>query len=231
VDSASLHFNLHVLLTKERVTKREIDFAKKQVIFSHGDRNDSLFYIEKGIVKLTVTSREGREAIIGLFDAGHFFGESCISGDQPVRFHNAVALTDVRLVRIDRRIMVRILMAGGDPVHSFVSYLLRRSAQTQEDLAYNLLSSSEDRLARVLILLTQSAEKGEYIPKLTQQTLAEIIGTTRQRVNILMKRFRELHLVGDARASSISRSSPRDIALGSFKAAHSKQSDAAKGTR
>jgi CRP-like cAMP-binding protein len=226
-------FNIDALLGKEGIGKKPLYFAKQLVIFSYGDRSDSIFYIDKGIIKLSVISEQGREAIIGLLSAGHLVGESCIASDQPARFHNAIALTPVRVIRIDRRVMIRLMRSGEDIGYSVVDYLLRRNFQTQEDLVNILLSSGEERLARVLLLLTQTAKtKDEHVPKLTQQTLANMIGTTRQRVNILMKRFRKSGVINDAQSVAPSINfSMRNAAFGERETAHNRPADAAKAPR
>jgi CRP/FNR family cyclic AMP-dependent transcriptional regulator len=174
--------------------KRAVRFAEKEIIFSKGERSDSIFYIEKGMVKLTVTSRQGKEAIIGVFSRGDFFGESCIADDQPTRFHNAVALTDLRALKIDRSSIMRTLLERSDACYGFLTHILRCNARIQDDLVNNLLDSSEERLARALVLLARSG-KVEPSARISQQTLAEMIGTTRQRVNVLMQRFRRSGLI------------------------------------
>jgi CRP/FNR family cyclic AMP-dependent transcriptional regulator len=174
--------------------KRAVRFAEKEIIFSKGERSDSIFYIEKGMVKLTVTSRQGKEAIIGVFSRGDFFGESCIADDQPPRFHNAVALTDLRALKVDRDSIMRTLLEQSDACYGFLTHILRCNARIQDDLVNNLLDSSEERLARALVLLARSS-KVEPSARISQQTLAEMIGTTRQRVNVLMQRFRKSGLI------------------------------------
>lgn len=179
---------IHQGREKSRLLSREADH------FSEGERSDSLFYIEKGTVKLPVTSRQGKEAILGVFSRGDFFGESCIASDQPVRLHTAVALTEVWVVKIGREAIIRVLVRGGDACYSFVTYLLGRNTRMATELVNNLMDSSEERLARVLFFLAQPG-KIDSAAKVSQQTLAEMIGTTRQRVNVLMKRFQKLGLI------------------------------------
>ncbi|MCU1304593.1 MAG: transcriptional regulator, Crp/Fnr family [Candidatus Sulfotelmatobacter sp.] len=174
--------------------KKAVCFTEKQIIFSEGGPSDSIFYIQKGLVKLTVTSREGKEAIIGIFCPGDFFGESCIASDQPLRFHSAVALTEVRVMRIDRSAIIRILLEGGDACYGFVTYLLGRNKRISSALVNNLMDSSEERLARALFFLAQPG-RFDSAAKVSQQTLAEMIGTTRQRVNVLIKRFKNSGLI------------------------------------
>ena len=171
-----------------------MSFPEKQIIFSEGQRSDSIFYIEKGAVKLTVTSRRGKEAIVSVFSRGDFFGESCVAPDQPVRSNNAVALTDTQALKIDRSVIIRTLIRDGRVCYGFVTYLLGRNQRIQQHLVNNLLESSEERLARVLFFLAQPG-KVDSSARVSQQTLAEMIGTTRQRVNVLMKRFKKLGLI------------------------------------
>jgi CRP-like cAMP-binding protein len=187
-------FDAATFLTSLGTENKSVDFQMKQIIFSEGEPSDSIFYIEKGAVKLTVTSRKGKEAIIGVFSRGDLFGESCIASDQPVRFHNAIAVTKTRAIKIDRSIIVRALLGGGHVCFAFVTYLLGRNTRIQQELVNNLMDSSEERLARVLVSLAQPG-KFDVPAKVTQQTLAEMIGATRQRVNVLMKRFRTLGMV------------------------------------
>ena len=194
-----LPFNVDALLPPGSAGRTIARFLKNQVIFSQGDRSGALFYIEEGCVKLTVRSRLGKEAIIGIFNRGEWFGESCLARLQLVRFGNAIALTEVRAVQIDRRTALRVLRTESQTSYSFINFLVARNTQTQEDLVYNLLNSSERRLARVLSTLALSEAKGksELYPNVSQKTLAEMIGSTRQRVNLLMQRFRKLGFIED----------------------------------
>jgi CRP/FNR family transcriptional regulator, cyclic AMP receptor protein len=173
---------------------RSVSFPERQIIFSEGQRSDSIFYIEKGAVKLTVTSRRGKEAIVSVFSRGDFFGESCVAPDQPVRSNNAVALTDTQALKIDRSVIIRTLIRDGQVCYGFVTYLLGRNQRIQQHLVNSLMDSSEERLARVLFFLAQPG-KFDSSARVSQQTLAEMIGTTRQRVNVLMKRFKKLGLI------------------------------------
>jgi CRP/FNR family cyclic AMP-dependent transcriptional regulator len=186
-------FDGTVFNLREGVETKTASFERKQIIFSHGDRSECIFYIEKGLVKLTATSRHGKEAIIGLFGRGHFFGESCLNSEHPVRYHNAVALTDMRVRTIGRSAMIRLLRAGGQASYDFTRYMLNRCTRIEDELTNQLLSSSTERLARVFYLLALAQQESgvEPIAKLSQQTLAEMIGTTRQRVNVLIRHFRE----------------------------------------
>jgi CRP/FNR family transcriptional regulator, cyclic AMP receptor protein len=198
--STLLPFDVNTFLPRGSPARKIAHFGKNQTIFSHGDPSSDLFYIEKGCVKLTMSCRRGNEAIIGVFERGDFFGESCLGLDKPIRFGNAIAITELRAVKIDRKAVIHVLRTEAPVSYSFITYLLARSTRIREDLVDNLLSSSEQRLARVLYRLSKSAAKGstESSPKVNQQTLGEMIGTTRQRVNFLMQRFRRLGFIEGA---------------------------------
>ena len=169
--------------------QKPVFFRKNQIIFLHGDSSDSIFYIERGAVKLTVASSRGNEAFIGLLNGGQFFGESCLASANPVRFHTATAVTDLRLLKIDRSSMLHILRTNPDFASAFTSYLVQRNEQIQQALADSLLSSTEERLAQALSHL-KSLGAGHLAPVFTQQDLANMVGTSRQRVNVLMQRLR-----------------------------------------
>ena len=168
-------------------------FRKNQVIFSQGDRSETLFYIENGTVKLTVVSQEGKAAIVSVASGGSFFGESCISSNHAVRFQSAIALTNVQLVKIDASLVKQMIAAGGNVALSFVFYLVSQNARIQSDLANRLVDSGEESLARVISSLVQFTDKQGWTapPKISQQTLAEMVGISRQHVNALMKRLKK----------------------------------------
>jgi CRP-like cAMP-binding protein len=187
-------FDAATFLVSISPQNKTVFFAERQIIFSEGDRSDSIFYIERGTVKLTVTSSHGKEAIIGLFSSGDFFGESCLASDQPVRFHNAVTLTDMRAMKIDRSAIIRALLNGGGDCYKFVTCLLDRNMRMQAELVNNLMNSTEERLARALFFLARPGHY-DFPARVSQQTLAEMIGSTRQRVNMLMKRFKDLGMI------------------------------------
>jgi CRP/FNR family transcriptional regulator, cyclic AMP receptor protein len=179
-------------------------FPKKQTIFIQGDSSDAAFYIQKGKVKLTVVSEIGKEAAIGILNEGDFFGEGCLTG-QPLRMCSATAMTDCSVMRIEKKAMVEVLHREHDFSDMFVAYLLTRNIRYEEDLVDQLFNSSEKRLARILLLLAHFGKDGvpeTVIPKISQETLAEMIGTTRSRVSFFMNRFRKLGFIdyraGDA---------------------------------
>jgi CRP/FNR family transcriptional regulator, cyclic AMP receptor protein len=173
------------------------DFAKKETIFAQGDASDAVFYIQKGKVKLTVVSKIGKEATIGILNEGAFFGEGCLTG-QLLRLCSATALIDCSVMRIEKKAMVEVLHREHAFSDMFVAYLLTRNIRYEEDLVDQLFNSSEKRLARVLLLLAHFGKDGKpeiAIPKMSQETLAEMIGTTRSRVSFFMNRFRTLGFI------------------------------------
>ncbi len=172
-------------------------FPKKKTIFAQGDLSDSVFYIQKGKVKLTVVSQIGKEATIGILNEGDFFGEGCLAG-QPLRLGSATAMTDCSVMRIAKKSMIEVLHREHEFSDMFVKYLLARNIRYEEDLVDQLFNSSEKRLARVLLLLAHFGKDGKpqiVIPKISQETLAEMVGTTRSRVSFFMNRFREMGFV------------------------------------
>ena len=172
-------------------------YSQKQGIFAQGDRANAVFYIQEGKVKLTVISTAGKEATIGLLGIGDFFGEGCLTG-QRVRLCSASAMTDCSVTKIDKKAMATVLHGENAFSDLFVAYLLTRNIRYEEDLVDQLFNSSEKRLARVLLLLAHFGKEGKpevAIPKLSQETLAEMVGTTRSRVNFFMNRFRKMGFI------------------------------------
>lgn len=175
-----------------------LDLKKGQTIFSQGDAANAVFYVQKGKIRLTVISKRGKEATISLLGSGNFLGEECIAAIQPQRMATATALTPACVLRIERKEMVRVLHEEQSFSEVFVSYLLSRNSRIQEDLVDQLFNSSEKRLARALLLLAQFGKEGTpetVIPKISQETLAEMVGTTRSRVSFFMNRFRKLGFI------------------------------------
>jgi len=174
--------------------KTTLTCPKNRILFSQGDAADAVFYIQTGQVKLTVISTQGKEAIVALLEPGAFFGEGCLAG-QLVCMGTAAAAETSTVVRIDKQAMIRVL--HDEPTFSelFLAYLLARSIRIQEDLVDQLFNSSEKRLARVLLLMAHFGKEGKaeaIIPKISQEVLAEMIGTTRSRVSFFMNKFRKL---------------------------------------
>jgi CRP/FNR family cyclic AMP-dependent transcriptional regulator len=174
-----------------------VAFPKKQTIFTQGDAADAIFYIQAGKVSLTVVSKIGKEATLGILTEGAFFGEGGLAG-QPLRMGSATAMTDCQLLRIDKKAMTLALHREHTFSDLFVAYLLTRNIRYEEDLVDQLFNSSEKRLARILLLLAHFGKEGvpeTVIPKISQETLAEMVGTTRSRVSFFMNRFRKLGFV------------------------------------
>jgi CRP/FNR family transcriptional regulator, cyclic AMP receptor protein len=177
--------------------RKIVAFSKKQPIFGQGESSDAVFYIQKGKVRLTVLSQYGKEATIGILNQGDFFGEGCLTG-QPLRLCSAAAMTDCSVMRIEKKSMMEVLHREHAFSDMFVAYLLTRNLRYEEDLVDQLFNSSEKRLARILLLLANFGKdkKPEVaIPKISQETLAEMVGTTRSRVSFFMNRFRKLGFI------------------------------------
>jgi CRP/FNR family transcriptional regulator, cyclic AMP receptor protein len=177
--------------------RKMVAVPKKQTIFVQGDDADTVFYIQKGKVRLTVVSKTGKEATIGIVNEGNFFGEGSLAG-QILRMGSAAAMTDCELLRIDKRAMMTALHREHAFSDMFVAYLLARNIRYEEDLVDQLFNSSEKRLARVLLLLARFGKEGvpeTVVPKISQETLAEMVGTTRSRVSYFMNRFRKLGFI------------------------------------
>jgi len=171
---------------------------KNKVIFAQGDPSDAVFYIQTGRARLTVLSTRGKEATIALLGEGDFIGEACITTDQPRRVASATAITACRVLRIEKAAMLDVLHREHAFSDLFVAYLVGRYNQTQADLVDQLFNSAEKRLARTLLLLARFGKEGRsenVIPKISQETLAEMVGTTRARVNFFMNRFRQMGLI------------------------------------
>ncbi len=177
--------------------RKVVACPQKQTIFTQGDAADAVFYIQKGKVRLTVVSESGKEATLGILNVGEFFGEGGLAG-QPLRMGSATAMTDCELLQIDKKAMILALHREHTFSDLFVAYLLARNVRYEEDLVDQLFNSSEKRLARILLLLAHFGKNGvpeTVIPKISQETLAEMIGTTRSRVSFFMNRFRKLGFV------------------------------------
>jgi CRP/FNR family cyclic AMP-dependent transcriptional regulator len=176
---------------------------KKQSIFSQGDEADAVFYVRKGKVRLTVVSKIGKEATIAIVGQGNFFGEGSLAG-QLLRMGSAIAITDCEILRVEKRVMMDVLHREPAFSEMFVAYLLGRNIRYEEDLVDQLFNSSEKRLARVLLLLARFGKDGipeTVVPKISQETLAEMVGTTRSRVSFFMNRFRKLGFIDYAGGS------------------------------
>jgi CRP-like cAMP-binding protein len=177
--------------------RKMVALAKGQTIYTQGDPADSVFYLQKGKVRLTVVSKAGKEATIAILNEGSFFGEGALAG-QVLRMGSGAAMTDCELLRVDKKAMILALHREHAFSDMFVAYLLARNIRYEEDLVDQLFNSSEKRLARVLLLLAHFGKEGipeTVVPKISQETLAEMIGTTRSRVSFFMNRFRKLGFI------------------------------------
>jgi CRP-like cAMP-binding protein len=175
-----------------------LQYPKNKVIFAQGSPSDAVFYIQRGRAKLSVLSAHGKEATIALLGEGDFMGEGCMASDQPVRTASATAITDGFALRIEKDAMLKVLHEQHEFSDLFVAYLVGRYNRTQADLVDQLFNSAEKRLARTLLLLARFGKEGRsenVIPKISQETLAEMVGTTRARINFFMNRFRQLGFI------------------------------------
>ena len=172
-------------------------YRNKQVVFAQSDPADAIFYVQKGKVKLTVVSDAGKEAVIAILGSGDFLGEACLAG-RALYLSTAIAMSECSIVRLEKSSMIRVLHEEPAFSEMFVSYLLSRNVRIEEDLVDQLFNSSEKRLARVLLLLAHFGKEGKpepVIAKISQETLAEMIGTTRSRVSFFMNKFRKLGFI------------------------------------
>jgi CRP/FNR family cyclic AMP-dependent transcriptional regulator len=191
-------FDPRTFLAQAGSGKTILRYPKSKVIFAQGDPCDAVFYIREGQAKLTVLSKQGKEATIALLGAEDFIGESCITSDRPLRMASAIAITDCSVLRIEKETLLKVLHREHAFSDFFVAYLVSRNNQIQEDLVDQLFNFAEKRLARILLLLAYIGKEGRsenVIPRISQETLAEMVGTTRARVNFFMNRFRQLGLI------------------------------------
>lgn len=209
-------FDPEAFLAKAGLGRTIIQLAPKECAFSQGDPADAIFYIQKGRVKLNVVSQSGKEATIALLGAGEFIGEDCIVSGHSTRMTTASALTPCTVLRIHKAEMVRALHKEQALADLFVAFLLTRNARIQADLVDQLFNSSEKRLARVLLLLAHFGKPGKpetVIPRISQETLAEMIGTTRSRVSFFMNRFRKMGFIDYSGGSTDVHSSLLNVIL------------------
>ena len=187
--------DIKVFLYNKGETRAE--YHTNDTIFIQGDTANAVFYINRGKIKLTVVSKQGKEAVVAILKDGDFFGEGCMAGQQ-VRMATAVALSKCSVMKLEKAVMRRLLREERSFAELFMTHVLSRNIKIEEDLVDHLFNSSEKRLARVLLLLANFGEEGapqEVIPKISQETLAGIIGTTRPRVNFFMNKFRKLGFI------------------------------------
>ena len=191
-------FDAGVFLAQAGLGRRIVELAPKQPFFSQGDPADSVFYLQKGRAKVTVVSKAGKEATILMLAAGEFVGEEALAAIPGLRLSTATAITACSAMQIRRKEMIRVLHEEHGFSDLFVKFLLARSIRTQADLVDHLFNSSEKRLARILLLMAEFGKPGEQetlIPRISQETLADMIGTTRSRVSFFMNRFRKMGFI------------------------------------
>ncbi len=196
--SDGLPFNPAAFLASAGVGRKIVQIKPKRVFFAQGDAADAVFFLQKGRAKLTVVSKRGKEATISLLAAGDFVGEESIAAVSGLHMATATAITSCSALRIERKEMIRVMHEEHAFSDLFLSFLLARSMRTQADLVDQLFNSSEKRLARILLLMAEFGKESEpetLIPQITQETLAEMIGTTRSRVSFFMNRFRKLGFI------------------------------------
>ena len=190
-------FNVQTFLESAGLAKKIVEYAADEVIFTQGDPCDHVLYIQKGDVKLSVLSKSGREAVVAMLRPGEFFGEGCLAG-QPVRMGTATATSPSSILLVDKQRMVRLLHAKHALSDRFIAHMLARNIRIEEDLIDQLFNSSEKRLARTLLLLARYGKHDKpvrAVPPISQATLAEMVGTTRSRVNLFMKKFQRLGFI------------------------------------
>jgi CRP/FNR family cyclic AMP-dependent transcriptional regulator len=190
-------FDAQAFLDSSGVEGKAIDFRPNAVIYRQGDPAETVMYLQKGRVKLSVISHAGKEAVVGVLGRGDFFGEGCLAG-QPVRMGSVTAMVATSVLVIEKKKMVRLLHEQYAMTDLFMAYILARNIRIEEDLVDQLFNSSEKRLARLLLLLAQYGKPDEtqrVIPKMSQEMLAEMVGTTRSRVNFFMNKFRKLGFI------------------------------------
>jgi CRP/FNR family cyclic AMP-dependent transcriptional regulator len=191
-------FDPQAFLTSAAIGRTLHTYQPKQAIFSQGDRADTIFYIQQGTVRLSVLSRQGKEATLSLLGPGDFLGEGCLASDQPIRLATATAITASSILRIEKKQMLHSLHVQHELSDMFVAYVIERHNRTQADLVDQLFNSSEKRLARALLILARFGKEDtpeSVIPTVSQETLAEMVGTTRSRVNFFMNKFRKLGFI------------------------------------
>ena len=190
-------YNVETFLTTVNGGRTISNYKKNQTVFTQGDPADSVFYIQEGKVKVCVVSERGKEAVVATHGKTEFFGEGCLSG-QPLRLATVGAMTESVIMRIEKAAIVRVLHDEPKFAEMFMTYVLARNARVEEDLVDQLFNSSEKRLARLLLLMANFGKEGKpepVIPKISQETLAEMVGTTRSRVSAFMNKFRKLGFI------------------------------------
>jgi len=190
-------FSAQDFLGSAGMAKKVVEFKRKEKIFTQGDVSKNVLYIQKGSVRLSVVNETGKEAVVAILGIGDFFGEGCLAG-QPIRIGSATAITASTVLMIDKQEMIRVLHAEHEFSDRFITYMLSRNIRIEADLIDQLFNSTEKRLARALLLLARYGKEDQVhrvLPKVSQETLAQTIGTTRSRVNVFMNKFKKLGFI------------------------------------
>jgi CRP/FNR family cyclic AMP-dependent transcriptional regulator len=190
-------FDIQAFLDSSGIARKIVEYRRDDVIFTQGEPSESVLYIQKGAVKLSVRSKTGREAVVAMLGPGDFFGEGCLAG-QSVRMGSATAISASAILLVDKDQMVHLLHRQHALSDRFIAHMLSRNIRTEEDLIDQLFNSSEKRLARALLLLARYGKQDmpvKSVPRISQETLAEMVGTTRSRVNFFMKKFQRLGFI------------------------------------
>ena len=196
-NAAKLTFNAQHFLDSVGAARKTAEYRRNEVVFSQGDPSSEVMYIKKGGVKLSIVNENGKEAVVAILGPGDFFGEGCLAG-QILRMGSATAITPTEVLVIEKKEMIKVLHTEHEFSDRFISYMLGRNIRIEEDLVDQLFNSSEKRLARTLLLLARYGKNDKpqrVIPKISQEMLAEMIGTTRSRVNFFMNKFRKLGFI------------------------------------
>ena len=196
-DVTAPNFNAQAFLDSAGLAKTIVQYGRDEVIFTQGDACEHVLYVQSGGVKLSVLSKTGKEAVVAMLGPGDFFGEGCLAG-QPVRMGSATAMTPSAILRVEKAQMVRLLQRQHEMSDRFIAHMLTRNIRIEEDLIDQLFNSSEKRLARTLLLLARYGKEDKPIrtvPRVSQETLAEMIGTTRSRVNFFLNKFKKLGFI------------------------------------
>ncbi len=190
-------FNAQAFLDSTGLSKRIVDFRRDEVVFAQGDKADSVLYVQKGGVKLSVVSKTGKEAVVAMLGPGDFFGEGCLAG-QTLRIGSATAIAPSLVLVIGKKQMVKVLHEQNGMSDRFIAHMLSRNVRIEQDLIDQLFNSSEKRLARALLLLARYGKQTkprQIVAKISQETLSEMVGTTRSRVNFFMNKFKKLGFI------------------------------------
>src|SRR5688572_19373666 len=197
IDVRSVEFNAQAFLDTAGIAKTIVQYARNEVIFTQGDASEHVMYIQSGGVKLSVLSKTGKEAVVAMLGPADFFGEGCLAG-QPLRMGSATALTPSAILQVEKEQMVGVLHKQHAMSDRFIAHMLTRNIRIEEDLIDQLFNSSEKRLARTLLLLARYGKQDKPIrtvPRISQETLAEMVGTTRSRVNFFLNKFKKLGFI------------------------------------